>query len=297
MRVLITGSQGFVGSAFKRRFEQIGGFDIVEVDLAHPTEPWDFRQWCRYEDALTTKFDMALHCAAVVGGRASIDGSPFAVASNLALDHDFVRWAVQAKPKRTVLFSSSAVYPVAMQVADHPAMKLTESFVDLDNIRQPDNSYGFAKLALEKLDAWAGLGATIFRPFSGYSHDQDSDYPFRAILNRVLAKEDPVDVWSGAVRDFTHIEDITAAAMAFAFDGHRGPVNLCTGRATSFTQLAAMMCEQVGHKAEIRVLKDMPTGVAHRVGDPRLMQKMHTPRISLEEGVAMAIRSAKVTAC
>jgi nucleoside-diphosphate-sugar epimerase len=57
-------------------------------------------------------WDLVVHCAANVGGRATIDGNPLWVAENLELDAAMFRWAVAMRLPRVVYYSSSAAYPV-----------------------------------------------------------------------------------------------------------------------------------------------------------------------------------------
>ena len=64
--------------------------------------------------------------------------------------------------------------------------------------------------------------------------------------------------------------------------------NLCTGRATSFIELAELAMMQAGYLAEIRTNPKAPVGVAYRVGDPKKMLSFYEPKISLEEGIARA---------
>jgi nucleoside-diphosphate-sugar epimerase len=71
-------------------------------------------------------------------------------------------------------------------------------------------------------------------------------------------------------------------------------VNLCTGRPTTFIQLAQMALSILGHEnikpKRFKILTDRPSGVAYRVGDPSKMSDYYTPKIELEEGVERAIR-------
>jgi nucleoside-diphosphate-sugar epimerase len=161
-------------------------------------------------------------------------------------------------------------------------------------IGQPDEVYGWSKVTGEllagKLRA-AGVPVTVVRPFSGYGEDQDPSYPFRAITDRARRREDPLTVWCGScVRDWIHVDDVVAGALAVADSGTEKPVNLCTGRATSFWDLAAMAAEAAGYEPEIRALSDKPQGVAYRVGDPnRMMLGYYQPVITLEQGLRRAL--------
>lgn len=102
-RVLITGHKGFVGRHFAKYFRNEGwtvdGLDIVDGD--------DCRRYFSHDPGSAgRKWDLVVHCAANVGGRARIDGDPLAVAKNLAIDSDMFRWAARTRQPRVVYFST-----------------------------------------------------------------------------------------------------------------------------------------------------------------------------------------------
>jgi nucleoside-diphosphate-sugar epimerase len=286
MKILITGDEGFVGTNFKKHLDtknnQITGIDIKNGR--------DVRDFFAKDD---TKFDVVIHLAAIVGGRATIEGNPLAVASDLAIDADLFQWALRTRPGHLVYFSSSAAYPIFLQRAEYK-QKLKEWDINLDHIRTPDLTYGWAKLSGEKLASYAraeGLNITILRPFSGYGTDQSLDYPFPSFIKRGREKEAPFNVWGKGtqVRDFIHIEDIVRATFE-AITNKVEVSNLCSGRATSFIELAELVMMQAGYLAEIKTNPTAPVGVAYRVGDTRKMLSFYEPRISLEEGIDRALK-------
>ncbi|WP_161500838.1 NAD-dependent epimerase/dehydratase family protein [Embleya scabrispora] len=297
MKVLLTGSEGFVGRHLRRALEERGD-DVTGVDLGrgldciHLFRRGDHRKPTGFPD-LPTRYDLAIHCAAIVGGRQSIDGSPLSIATNLALDAWFFRWLVDRHgARRAVYFSSSAAYPVALQ--DPEGRALTESDIDLADPQLPDQTYGWAKLTGEQLAAHAEAAGTrvhVFRPFSGYGTDQDNDYPFRAFVDRARRQADPFTIWGDGnqVRDWIHIDDVVTAVLTAVDQDVPGPVNLSTGRATSFNDLADMIIAEYGYRPAIRHELAAPRGVAYRVGDPTRMKTFHTPRVSLEEGIRRAL--------
>jgi nucleoside-diphosphate-sugar epimerase len=71
-------------------------------------------------------------------------------------------------------------------------------------------------------------------------------------------------------------------------------VNLCTGRPTTFLDLAKIAMKTLGYEKtsanRFKILTDKPAGVPYRVGDPTMMSDYYTPKITLEEGVERAIR-------
>jgi nucleoside-diphosphate-sugar epimerase len=288
MKILITGDEGFVGTNFKKHLDSKRN-SITGIDIKSGV---DVRDFFAKDD---TKFDVVIHLAAIVGGRATIEGNPLAVAADLAIDADLFQWALRTRPNHIVYFSSSAAYPIYLQRAEYK-QRLKEWDINLDHIRTPDFTYGWAKLSGEMLASYAraeGLKVSVLRPFSGYGSDQNLDYPFPSFIKRGKEKSDPFDVWGRGtqVRDFIHIEDVVRATFE-AITNDVTVANLCTGRATSFIELAELVMMQAGYLAPIRTNPKAPVGVAYRVGDPNKMLGFYEPRISLEEGIARAFAGA-----
>jgi nucleoside-diphosphate-sugar epimerase len=291
MRALVTGSDGFVGRHMVAELRD-RGWDVATADIQSGV---DARDVFRYE---THRFELVVHCAYHVGGRAAIDSEPRYIARNVELDGALFDWAVRTGQERVLYFSSSAAYPVDLQGDLSKRHPLYENFIlsDSRNVGRPDGRYGWAKLTGEELATAArlsGLDVTVVRPFSGYGEDQASEYPFRAIVERARRRDDPFVIWGPGtqVRDWVHVDDVVAGALAVAESGTDEPVNLCTGIGTSMLELAALCCEQVGYTPEFTPLPDKPTGVAYRVGDPTRFHRYWVPKVSLDEGVRRALGS------
>jgi nucleoside-diphosphate-sugar epimerase len=286
MRVLLTGALGFVGSHLGDAMQD-RDWDITSIDTRLSLDALDF---FRQDDR---RYDLAIHCAAIVGGRASIDGSPLGVATNLALDSWYMRWLVKTKTPRAVYFSSSAAYPVEYQQPGD-VRRLYEDDIDLDAPMLPDQSYGWAKLTGERLARYAsadGCRILIPRPFSGYGEDQADCYPFPAFIQRARRHDNPFEIWGdgGSTRDWIHIDDLVAATLALLDQDVTGPVNLGWGRATTFDDLARIVTQAAGYQPTLKHLGDAPQGVHHRVSDPGHMLAHYTPTVTLEEGVRRAL--------
>lgn len=287
MQVLLTGSAGFLGRHLHAALEERGD-EVVAVDIVDGNDCFDLFRTC------DSAFDLVLHCAAVEPHRTAIDSAPLKVgAGNLALDAAMFDWAARTRPSRIVYFSSSAAYPTYLQGNDLRC-QLRERDVNLDNPDAPDAIYGWVKLTGERLAAAyrsAGGAVTVARTFSGYGEDQSSDFPFGAFRDRALRKDDPFEIWGDGtqVRDWVHVDDLVGAILAAYEHGVDGPVNLCTGRPTSFNELARMFAEQAGYEPELKHLTDAPRGVAYRVGDPTLLHTFYEPKVSLEYGIRRAL--------
>lgn len=289
MKILITGHRGFVGRHMWRHL-LAGGHDLTGVDIAGDPST-DVRRFFADNDV---HYDLVIHLAAIVGGRATIEGEPLRVATDFAIDADMWQWALRTRPGRIVYYSSSAAYPVAYQTG-FKHHRLREDDLQLDHlIGAPDLTYGWSKLLGEMLAQHAqaeGLRVHLFRPFSGYGTDQDPGYPFRAFIDRARQHADPFDVWGPGtqVRDWIHIDDLVTATLTAVDQDIRGPVNLCTGIGTDFLTLAELVTQAAGYSPDITPRPEQPVGVQYRVGDPALMNSFYTPKIDLVEGIRRAL--------
>jgi GDP-L-fucose synthase len=311
-RTLVTGGCGFVGRHFVRRLLQDGVHTTVVDDLSTGSRPeaWPAHLAVRPAQASLVEFhlvdirdfmksrqadyDLILHCAAVVGGRLTIERNPMHVATDLAIDADFFNWVVKSKPgpRKVVYFSSSAAYPISLQTPERNCV-LSESMIDFSGqLGLPDMTYGWAKLTGEFLARHAAksyaLDVVCYRPFSGYGEDQDFTYPFPSVVRRVGNRESPLVVWGSGdqTRDFIYIEDVVDAVLATLDKIKPGEaLNLGAGASVSFRQLAERACRIIGHQAELRNDPSKPEGVFARVGDCTEMHRWAKPKTSLDEGI------------
>lgn len=318
-RVLILGGCGFVGRHFVKRLIDLGDAVTVVDNLYSGIHghAWAFdlpkkrlnfiymdaRSYFRFNNA--DKFDLVIHLAAIVGGRLNIENDPLAVATDLSIDAEMFNWVVRAKKvPKVIYFSSSAAYPIFDQTRDALSTGLRENFIDLDVIENPDMTYGWAKLSGEYLAKFAhekyGLDVRIYRPFGGYGPDQDLTYPVPAIIERVNKRENPIIIWGSGEqkRDFIWIDDVVGAVEATmdVKELSGKPLNLGTGRATSFFDLARMACDIMGHDAAIRNDPTKPEGVFCRVADVTEMNKYYTPTVTLEEGLRRMLQKSEPAA-
>ncbi len=324
-KILITGGAGFVGRHFTRRFLEAGD-EVHVVDKIAPLtggidpadgwplfEPRDFngfvfhREDCREYFARHPheEFDYALHLAAMVGGRLMIERNPLVVADDLSIDAAFWQWANVARPKKTVCFSSSAAYPIALQRVDGYTL-LKEDMISFDaDLGMPDMSYGWAKLTCEYLARLAyerhGLESVCYLPFSGYGEDQDDSYPFPSICKRVLANRGAatITVWGSGrqMRDFIHVEDcVDAVLLTMDKISNADALNLSTGIYTSFIEFALTAAKLCGFDPEVVGMSDQPEGVFARAGDTTKQRGFgFRPKISFGEGIARALRYYEAT--
>ncbi len=318
-RVLVTGGCGFVGRHLIARLLE-AGHEVHCVDPVVPLsggvapehwplyQPLDYRSFQYYsEDCRTwfqanpeTAFDYTFHLAAMVGGREMIENNPLAVADDLSIDAQYWQWAVKARPEKSLVFSSSAAYPIELQRPDHYTLLKEDMITFEDRIGMPDMTYGWAKLTNEYLARLAyekhGLKSVCYRPFSGYGEDQDDSYPFPGVCKRVLANKGAsrIQVWGSGrqMRDFIHIEDcVNGILMTMDQIDDGSAVNLSTGIYTSFIEFAQMAAELCGYRPEVVGTSDKPEGVFARGGDTALQKHFGFQHsISFHEGIQRGLK-------
>lgn len=272
-----------------------GDFRLILREMIDNPKFWNEKYGFDFD-----RFHDVYHFAAIVGGRAVIDGDPMMVALDLSIDAEFFFWLCRHKPERALYPSSSAAYPVSLQT-ESDAIALSEHDIDFNNMGQPDMTYGWSKLTGEYLAKIAaeyyGINIVCIRPFSGYGEDQDLTYPIPAIAQRVARREAPMEVWGSGKqgRDFVHIDDVLdciAVAMDKISDGRA--INIGMGRLTSFLEIIEVLTKIAGYSPEIKPLLDKPVGVYSRYCNMDYVKDLlgWEAKISMEEGMARMYKAA-----
>lgn len=290
-KVLITGHKGFIGSHLHRYYD--GKADLTLIDIAedHYLKRVDARDFFREDN---TQYDMVWHMAGVIGGRKGIEGQPLSVAVDLSIDAEYYNWIARTKPERAVYMSSSAAYPTRLQERYAGFREtLHETDIDLARVENPDYTYGWSKLTGEYLAQFVeDTKMFVFRPFSGYGGDQALDYPFPSFIDRAKRRADPFDIWGDGkqTRDFIHIKDMVDCMLTAINEDIQGPTNIGWGRPTSFNDLADLVTSAAGYSPEYNHIINNPVGVDYRVCDNSKMLEFYTPKITLEDGIELALK-------
>ncbi len=240
--------------------------------------------------------DTVFHLAADHGGRGYVDLHQAGPASNFFLDGLVFAEALRAKVKKVVFASSGCVYPNFMQSDLKKELYLTEDLTKGPN--DADNTYGWAKLMGEfTLSAYAkehGMGAASCRYFTVYGPRGVENHAVIAMIARCFLGLDPFEVWGDGtqIRNWTYIDDIvegTILAGEKISDGTA--VNLGTMERIRVIDAARMVCEVTGHKAEIKLRPDMPTGPLNRVADNSLAKRLlgWEPSVLFRDGLKRTI--------
>jgi nucleoside-diphosphate-sugar epimerase len=240
--------------------------------------------------------DTVFHLAADHGGRGYVDLHQAGPASNFFLDGLVFAEALKAKVKKVVFASSGCVYPNFLQSDTKKELYLTEDLTKGPN--DADNTYGWAKLMGEfTLQAYAkehGMGAASCRYFTVYGPRGVENHAVIAMIARAFLGQNPFEVWGDGtqIRNWTYIDDIVEGTILAGEKINDGTaINLGTMERIRVIDCAKMVCELTGHKAEIKLFPDMPTGPLNRVADNSLARKLlgWEPKVLFREGLKRTI--------
>lgn len=309
-QVLVTGGASFIGSHLvdallergarvrviddltSGRLENIqghlasGAVEFVQADLR---EPGVARRALEGAEVL-------FHLAADHGGRGYVDLHQAGPASNLFLD-GLVFWeARRAGVERIVFASSGCVYPNFLQSNTEQELYLTEDLVSPPY--DADNLYGWAKLmgelTLRAYHREYGLKTASCRYFTVYGPGGVENHAVIAMVARAFVGQNPFEVWGDGtqIRNWTYIDDIVRGTIMAAEHIEDGTaVNLGTMERVRVMDAVQMVLDYTGHRAEIKLRPDMPTGPLNRVADNSLAERLMgwKPQVPFREGLRRTI--------
>ena len=308
--VLVTGGASFIGSHLVDALVAAGA-RVRVVDNLSSGKLANIR---RHVDSGTIEFARAdllgsqvqrqavtgihtvFHLAANHGGRGYVDLHQAACATNLLLDGAIFRASHLAGVEKVVYASSGCVYPNHLQTNAAERLYLSE-----DQVGPPyeaDNMYGWAKLMGElSLRAYHrdyGLKSVNCRYFTVYGPRGHENHAVMAMIARAFIRQDPFEVWGSGrqVRNWTFVSDIVDGTLraAASVDDARA-INLGTRERIRVIDAARQVLNFTGHRPEIRLRQDMPTGPMNRVADPSLAEELlgWSPRVRFADGLRSTI--------
>jgi len=307
MRVYVAGHRGMVGSAIVRALGKRGYTDIVtsthaELDLADQQAVRDFFS--------REKPDHVVLAAAKVGGIHANNTYPAEfIYENLMMEANVVHEAHRAGVKKLLFLGSSCIYPVR---AGQPMREDALLTGPLESTNEP---YAVAKIAGIKLcesynhqygvDYRSVMPTNLYGPGDNYHPENSHVIP--ALIRRFHeAKESrapKVVIWGTGTprREFLFVDDMAEASVhvmeldAATYQANTKPmlshINVGTGEDITIEDLAKLIAKVVGYEGRIEQDPSKPDGSPRKLMDVgRIKALGWTPRVGLEEGLAIAYR-------
>jgi len=294
MKILITGSSGFIGSHLKE-FLKLKGNKIIEYDIRkNPLE--DIRDIHQLQEKLE-EIDGIVHFAAVSRVKTGYENPLSCVSINMEGTVNVLEAARNNSETPWVIFGSSR--EVYGNPEELPAIEKTH--------RKPINIYGISKMAGEELcksySENYGLKTRVLRFSNVYTGPNDQlDRVIPKFILRAFRGENLFINGSGEemIFDFTYIDDLINGIWGCIQDIQKrndiyDDFILGTGEPISLKQLAEIIVEKAGKNIEILYREARAYDVDKFYADPSKAMKVlnFDPQINLEGGIDLVIESFK----
>ncbi|TFG17395.1 MAG: NAD-dependent epimerase/dehydratase family protein [Promethearchaeota archaeon] len=293
MKILITGSAGFIGSALKDYLSdnkiEVTPFDIKD-DPKYDVR--DFKMVNKYASDVKG----IIHLAAMSRVITAQEQPHECISTNIGGVSNILEAARRNDNHPWIIFGSSR------EVFGEP-----EILPVLENSpKKPINIYGLSKITGEKLceiySRYYGLKIRILRFSNVYTGVKDHlDRVIPKFILRALNDQDLYINGSGEEQfDFTYISDVIQGIWGCIKEIEKNKkslddFNLSIGTPVSLRQLAEIIIKKVKSKSKIEFNESRKYDVNHFYGSPEKAKKYlkFSPSISIGEGLDLAIQELK----
>jgi GDP-L-fucose synthase len=257
---------------------------------------------------VVARVDYVFMCAAQTSGAGVIAATPLVhVTPNVVMNAQMLDAAYCAGVRKFLFISSNAAYP---PTGERPVRE--EEMFD----GEPYAPYYFAgwmkrygeilcRTYAQKLQR--PMATVVVRPSNVYGPFDDFDprtsHMMAALIRRVVARDDPIDVWGTGsdVKDLIYIDDfLDGLLLAFTHARDFLEVNIAAGQGYSVRKVLDTILEVDGYtEASVRFDASKPRMIPARLIDISRARRVlgFEPRISLREGTARTVAWYRESRC
>jgi len=263
-KVLVTGSDGFIGShlvehlirqgckvrafVFYNAFNSLGWLDALRKDQLKRIEiiSGDIRDYANVRRAVKG-VDILFHLAALIGIPYSYYSPDSYIDTNIKGTFNILQAGRDFKVEKIIVTSTSEVYGTAKYVP-----------IDEGHPLAAQSPYAATKVGADKMAESFylsfNLPVTLARPFNTYGPRQSARAICTTIITQALSKEKKISLGNLApTRDFIYVGDVCEGFIEIAKSERTvgRTVNICSGQEISIGDLASLILRISGKSKKI----------------------------------------------
>ncbi|MEW6065204.1 MAG: GDP-L-fucose synthase [Bacillota bacterium] len=292
--IYIAGHRGLVGSAIKRRLEQLGYTNLVY----QTSKELDLRNQRAVEEFFRAAGPHYVFLAAArVGGIQANNTYPAEfIYENLAIQTNVIHAAHRHGVKKLLFLGSSCIYP---KFTPQP---IKEEYLLGGQLEPTNEPYAIAKIAgIKMCQAYNRQYGTRFisvMPTNLYGPNDNFDLANSHVMPALIRKfheakrenRPTVTVWGTGTprREFLHVDDLADACVFILQHYHDSEIiNVGTGQDLTIKELAQLVKDIVGYRGNIVFDPAKPDGTPRKLLDvTKLTQLGWQAKIPLRQGIA-----------
>lgn len=290
MKVLVTGSEGFIGKHLVKRLE--AEHEVIRFDIKRSPAEDVMDAPAAAKLIEKEKPDAVVHLAANPDITYSVQHPADDLSLNAVGTVNMLEAVKGAKLKLFVIASTAQVYGEPKQEK-----------MDEDHPLNPKSPYAMSKLAAEGYCRFYhekyGVPALVFRFFNIYGPDQPTNVVVPNLIRKISASEGKLEMFGSGEdsRDFVYVGDICEAiALALKKLPAGKTINLASGKETRIIDLAGLISKKLGKKTEFTYGAQKEEAKIFRMcGSAEKARRLlgWAPKVSLEDGVAKVIENIR----
>ncbi len=286
--ILVTGSQGFIGSHLCHVLDQLG-YDVLEVDKKSGP---DLTKGCKnFPDV-----DIVVHLAAFNGTKYFYQ-QPYDVVRENVMSTQYLLDRYAGKVERFIFSGSCESYAGAVDLFDWTVPTSEDVPLVVSDVTNPRWSYGGSKivneLQVQAAHQQFGQDYTTIRYHNIYGPGQ-TDHFIQEFYQRAKQGDLTLNGWKNT-RSFMFITDAIHATVGIIQNDicKNQIINVGVEDERTIKEVAELILKQSGIEGEL-ILNDAPDGsVSRRQADVSKIKRLinFKPEVSLEQGIKITLDS------
>ena len=297
-KILVTGSNGMVGSAIvralnKKKFKNILSPRRNELDLLNRNNTLDYLK--------DNNPDYIFAAAAKVGGIDANNNDPVGFfLHNINMQNNLINLSNDCNVNNLIFFGSSCIYP---KYAEQP---INENQLLSGYLEKTNEAYALAKICGLKLcnfykkmnnrNYFSVMPTNLYGYNDNYNPSTSHVIPgiIKKIYDAKIQNKKYINLFGTgkALREFLHVDDLADACIILAKNNHKfSYINIGSGNEINIRDLAFLIMKIAKYEIDLKFNSNVPDGTPRKLLDSSNMRSFAwLPKKTLAEGLELTYK-------